>query len=464
VVRFGLLGTNPHSHVVGLDRLPGVVNYYIGNDRGRWRTGVPTYAEVSYRAVYKGVDLVYHGRQGQLEYDFDVAPGADPSAIALLIEGGTAPRLDRAGNLVVGTGTSAQVLHEAPVAYQTVGGVRRAVAVRYVLQGGSAARGYRVGFTVGAYDPRRALVIDPVLYYATAVGGSSTATGIAVDGYGRAYVTGSTSSTTFITSNPYQPCLNRSGGTSSTCSSSNSSHTSDAYVSVFQPDGTKLVYSTYLGGAGNDGAAGIALDNYTVNGVLQPDAYITGYTTSTGDANTGFPIRNGYQQANTCGCQSAFVAELQYDGTLKASTFLHGTSDGSSILTNGTAIALDSGSVYVTGTTQSASFPTSTNAFQVHNEEQFTYNGTLYAVATGFVAGLSSDLTTLNYGTYIGGCDEGIYGGSVYSGGTCAPNGNIGGGDSPNAITVYNGLASITGGTGSGTHLVKLGVGWGVSP
>ena len=450
VVRFGLLGTNPHTRVVGLDKLPGVVNYYLGDDPRRWRTGVPTYAEVSYRAVYKGVDLVYHGRQGQLEYDFDVAAGADPSAIALLIEGGTAPRLDRAGNLVVGAGAGVQVLHEAPVAYQMIDGARRPVTVRYLLQGGTTARGYRVGFTVGRYDPRRALVIDPVLYYATAVGGSYTATGIAVDGYGRAYVTGSTYSPTFTTSNPYQPCLNRS------CPST-SNNITDAYVSVFQPDGTKLVYSTYLGGAGNDGAAGIALDNYTVNGVLQPDAYITGYTTSTGDANTGFPIRGGYQQTNCSGCKSAFVAELNNAGSLAASTFLHGTSDGSSISTEGTAIALDSnGNPYVTGDTQSVSFPTSSHALQASNEEAYTYNGATYTPATGFVAGLSSDLTTLNYGAYIGGCDEGSYQGSEYSTGTCTPNGGIGGGDLPTAITVDNGLAYITGRTSSSTFYANF--------
>jgi len=383
VVRFGLLGTNPQAHVVGLDRLPGVVNYYIGNDRSRWHTHVPTYAEVSYRAVYKGVDLVYHGRQGQLEYDFDVAPGADPSAIQLLIEGGAAPRLDGAGNLVVGAGAGARVLHEKPVAYQTDGGARRPVAVRYVLEGGTAARGYRVGFAVDRYDPRRPLVIDPVLYYATYLGGSQgdfssgqgadAANGLAVDSNGRAYVAGTTYSSDFPTSNGAQSTYGTKG---------------DAFISVFQPDGAHLAYSTYLGGSGSDIAKGIAVDdNTTVNGLPAHNAYVTGSTTSGGsNSPNGFPMRgNGYQQTNCSGCKSAFVAELQADGTLVASTFLHSTSTNVSSnegTSEGNAIASYQGSAYVAGDTTSLYFPTTANtAFQTANEERGT---------TGFVTELAA--------------------------------------------------------------------------
>jgi len=428
VVRFGLLGTNPHTRVVGLDKLPGVVNYYLGDDPRRWRTRVPTYAEVSYRAVYKGVDLVYHGRQGQLEYDFDVAAGADPSAIALLIEGGTAPRLDRAGNLVVGAGAGAQVLHEKPVAYQTIDGARRPVTVRYLLQGGTTARGYRVGFAVGRYDPRRALVIDPVLYYSTYLGGSnySYANGLAVDSGGRAYVAGQTASSDFPTSNAFQK---------------NNGGTYDAFVSVFQPGGTNLAYSTYLGGGGQDGATGIAVDDNTVNGSPAHNAYITGYTTSPGgstDPQYDFPIRgNGYEKTN-CYCLSAFVAELQADGTLVASTFLHSTSTNVSSnegTSNSTAIALSPlsdrynlPSIYVAGETNSAHFPTTSDAFQATNPE-----GT---GSTGFAAELSPDLSTLNYGAYIGGA---------------------GGRDEPYGVAVSGNYIYLTGDTTSPTFYNTFG-------
>ena len=199
------LGANRSAAVSGLDPLPGLSNYFIGNDPRQWHTNVPTYAAVKYAGVYPGIDLVYHGHQGKLEYDFVVAPGADPHAIELSFEGATNLSLNRAGELVIGL-SSGEVIELAPVVYQDVGGRRQLLpACGYVLLG----RG-RVGFKLEAYDRTRPLVIDPTLAYSTYLGGSGQDNngiggpfgsnffrGIAVDASGNAYVTGSVGSSDF---------------------------------------------------------------------------------------------------------------------------------------------------------------------------------------------------------------------------------------------------------------------------
>jgi hypothetical protein len=155
VVRLRLVGANRHPQVVGLDRLPGVSNYFIGNDPRRWRANVPSYARVAYRDMYPGVDQVYYGNQARLEYDLVVAPGASPRIVRLALEGPGALRLDRQGNLVLGRRGAALRL-DRPRVYQEERGHRRDIAGRYVVLGRS-----QVGFAVGAYDTRRPLVIDP---------------------------------------------------------------------------------------------------------------------------------------------------------------------------------------------------------------------------------------------------------------------------------------------------------------
>ena len=194
VVRMKLVGANPRPQVAGGEELPGKVNYFIGNDPKKWRTNVPTYARVEYRDVYHGVNLVYYGNQRQLEYDFVVAPGADPRAIRLSFQGLDKLTVEGQGNLALYI-AGGQVLQHAPIVYQEINGVRREISGRYVLQGKD-----RVGFQVAAYDRSKPLVIDPVLAYSTYLGGSgddNQALGIAVDAAGNAYVTGFTSSTDF---------------------------------------------------------------------------------------------------------------------------------------------------------------------------------------------------------------------------------------------------------------------------
>src|SRR3989475_1125296 len=155
VVRMSLVGAAPKLPVSGLEELPGKANYFIGNDPAKWRTNVPTYAKVHYRELYPGIDLVYYGNQRQLEYDFIVRPGADPSRIALRFQGADRLDVDAQGDLVVHTAAGA-IRQRSPVIYQEVGGQRVDIPGGYVLKDGQ-----RVGFEVATYDRGRPLVIDP---------------------------------------------------------------------------------------------------------------------------------------------------------------------------------------------------------------------------------------------------------------------------------------------------------------
>src|SRR5438270_4549683 len=208
VVRMSLVGAAPKPLVSGLEELPGKVNYLIGKP-AKWRTNVPTYAKVLYRAVYPGIDLVYYGNQRQLEYDFVVSPGADPERIVLGFQGAERLEFDAEGELVLHA-AGGIIRQRVPVIYQEIDGVRTKIEGRYVLKDA-----HRVGFQVAAHDQSRPLVIDPTLVYSTYLGGSRTDSesgiasdyglGIAVDAAGAAYVTGWTISTDF-TAGCAAPC------------------------------------------------------------------------------------------------------------------------------------------------------------------------------------------------------------------------------------------------------------------
>src|SRR6185503_19450563 len=189
------VGANPAPQITGMDELPGKTNYFIGNDPAQWRTNIPNYAKVKYESVYPGVDLVYYGNQQKLEYDFVVAPGADPDRIKLSIEGARDVRIDRRGDLVLKV-AGGEIRQHKPVVYQEVAGVKKEISGRYVMKGKR-----QVGFEVAGYDASLPLVIDPTLIYSTFLGGSSSdrGTGIAVDAAGNAYVGGTTFSTNFPT-------------------------------------------------------------------------------------------------------------------------------------------------------------------------------------------------------------------------------------------------------------------------
>jgi Glucodextranase, domain B/Beta-propeller repeat/IPT/TIG domain len=383
VLRLGLDGAKVDAFLAPLDELPGKSNYFIGKDPSKWRSGVPNYARVRDVGVYPGVDLIYYGNQRQLEFDFVISPGADPKAIALKFGSGERLSVMRHGSLRIGSSPDFIVLHR-PSIYQVAKGKKHSVSGGFRL----LADG-RVGFHVGLYNHSEPLIIDPVLSYSTFLSGNSgaSADGIAVDSSGNGYIAGSTISTDFPMENAYQ-----SGGITNFV----------AFLSKFDPTGTTLLYSTYLGGTGESYSTGVAIDG-------SGNAYVTGYTFT-----SAFPIVNGLQTANnnvTGG--NAFVARIDTTqvgiSSLVYSTYLGGGGNASSWGDTGYGIATDQqGRAYVTGqTTSDASivpFPTTASAYQSSSTSS---NGTAFlsVIDTNLSGG-----TSLIYSTYFGGDGLGPYG------------------------------------------------------
>ena len=387
VVRLRLLGGARNPRVEGVGRLPGVSNYLRARDRGGPHKGVPGYSRVRYRGVYPGVDLDFYGRQGRLEYDFRVAPRADPRAIGFSVTGARGLELDRAGNLVIST-AAGRVRQLRPVVYQRIAGRRRAVAGRYVLKGGG-----RVGFALGSYDRRRALVIDPVLTYSTYLGGSTgrNVGVVAADASGAAYVGGETSAIDFPTT-----AFDRTRG-----GDPSDSFSADAFVAKLNPAGDALVYSTYLGGNETDAALGIAVD-------AAGRAYLTGGTNS-----SDFPTTAGAFQPlapyllTSPSSSSAFVSVLKADGSgLVYSSFLGGSTprDPDSLaFGGGESITVDaSGRAYVTGFTTANNFPTKAppgeTPFQASPRDTVSQDGFVAKLDPGALGSAS-----LIYSSYLGG-------------------------------------------------------------
>jgi len=335
VVRMKVVGANAEAKLVGLDELPGKSNYFIGNDPKKWRTGIPHYGKVRYQEVYPGVDLVFYGNPRQLEYDFVVAPGADPQAITLAFEGTDKLEIDSEGNLVLHI-AGGHLIQRTPIIYQDIGGTRQPIPGHYVLRDKD-----RIGVHVASYDRTRPLIIDPVLVYSTFLGSDQTERGnaIAVDATGNTYVTGETNSDNFPGTAGSLIQAARGGG-------------QDAFVTKLNAAGSAIVYSTYLGGGGTDRGLGIAVDGTN-------RAYVTGVTDSTGA--TAFPTTAGAFQGALAGGTDAFVTRLNAAGTmLEYSTYYGGAANDQA-----NAIAADTANnAYITGETNSGDFPTSPGAFQ----------------------------------------------------------------------------------------------------
>jgi Beta-propeller repeat len=397
-LRMTLLGANSASKVVGVEELPGKTNYFIGNNPKKWRTNVATYAKVKYNDVYPGVDLVYYGNQGgQLEFDFVVAPGADPKAIQLAVgamspspNGGQRPKpqIDAHGDLVM-QAKGGEISFRKPVVYQQDNdGHRWGIDGGYLLstaQSKTKNPKTRISFEVASYDHSRPLVIDPAIAYSSLLGGTSGqsyASGVAVftdpvTGHDYAYVSGVTCASDFLTVNPEQPTFGGGYNPYVGC---------DGFVTKFDPSASgtaSVVYSTFLGGSEPDGATGIVVDS---NG----DAYVVGLTGS-----TDFPTMNAFQGAIRSG-QNAFLAKLSADG----STLLFSTYFGGSGSDAANAIALDSaGRAYIAGWTSSSDLPT-LNGFQSSLPSNVS---AFVAVFDTTRAGASS----LLYSTYLGGAQNG---------------------------------------------------------
>ncbi len=384
VVRMRLAGANPELNPVGTEPLQGTANYILGNDPAKWHTSVPTYARVRYAGVYPGVDLIYYGNQRQLEYDFVVAPGADPKPIRLHFDGAKALKLDGAGSLVIAADNGEVAFHK-PVVYQMAGAVRQSVEGHFQLLGDNTA-----GFALGSYDRTKPLVIDPVLTYATYLGGSSEdfAVSLAVDTAGEAYVTGLTWSVDF----PMTP-----GAFQTVNLATSTNDVSTAFVCKLNATGTALLYSTYLGGSGVSNAEnGQGEYGHSIAVDTTGNAYVTGWTYS-----SDFPVTSGaYQTTNNAASTAeatGFVTKLNANGTgLVYSTYL-----GGSTLDEPTSLALDSaGNAYTTGYTFSTDYPTTPGAFQTLN------NSSAAGAWNAFVSKLNPSGTALVYSTYLGGSGE----------------------------------------------------------
>jgi Beta-propeller repeat len=443
VVQFNLVGATQNPSVVGEDQQIGRANYFFGKDPKRWHTNVPTYAKVRYKNVYPGIDLVYHGNHQQLEYDFEVSGPADPNLIQFEIKGANDLQFDTDGNLIVKV-NGGNLIFQSPVIYQQSKGQRLAVGGQYVLKDSA-----HIGFHVAPYDSSKPLVIDPVLVYSTYLGGSGTEypTGIAVDSGGNVYVGGYTDSTDFestIFGSPaastdhvfvakldptgstllyadYLGGENADEGLALAIDSTNDVYiagttestqfptvtpyqgtipgANSAFLSKISPDGSSLLYSTYLGGSTDEVVSGLAVDS-------TGSALVAGYTDS-----TDFPVSNAYQataSANAGGVYGnyGFLTKFSPDGSaLTYSTYLAGSSNVTLNCVNQvpcwpqpnsyiTGLALDtSDNAYVAGNTNTYDFPVTSSAYLGTNTIQS--DGSV-----GFVSKFNNS-GSLQYSTYF---------------------------------------------------------------
>jgi uncharacterized protein (TIGR03437 family) len=414
VVRMKLAGAQS-AQIFAMETLAGKVNYFIGNDPKKWIASVPTYGKVNYKQIYPGVDLVYYGTQGQLEYDFVVAPAADASKIALEFSGAK-PKLGPDGDLQLALHGGPLTLRK-PVVYQTIDGQKKLIAGEYKLHGN------RVQFALGAYDHSQALVIDPVLVYLSYYGGGpfgnvyigysqtacaqctpQPAQGVAVDNAGNLYVTGMTHPPAIPTVNAYQstPHLTNPNGYT-------------VFVAEINPTASALVYSTFLGGSLEQRGSAIAVDSSGA-------AYVTGETHS-----ADFPVTAGAYQTlcapsnrgpngtvvASCGdfSQNAFLTKLAPGGgSLVYSTFLGGGTGNDA----GNAVAVDSqGRAYVAGTSldgcdpgqgQNAlyCFPETANALLPQSLYNRAFSPKAGNPGAAFVAVFDASGANLQYATLYG--------------------------------------------------------------
>jgi uncharacterized protein (TIGR03437 family) len=366
-------GGNPKPVVQAEEALPGKANYFIDKDASRWRHDIPLYGKVRYQDVYPGVDVVFYGNPGDLEYDLVLAPGADPRKIRLAYSGAKKMRVDAGGDLVFSIGTS-EIRQHRPKVFQGT----RAIEARYQLRGRN-----RVGLSIADYDRSRALTIDPIITYSTYLAGSISelAQAVAMDAQGNVYVTGQTSS-------PNYPIV---GGINAPETNNSTPIPFIAKINPSASGAASVVWSTVLGG-GSLGtfSLGVAVDT---NG----DVYAGGFTFSSFDFVT---TQKAFQTSANCmtningansNCLSGWVAKISPGGNqLIYSTFLSGGR-----LDSVFGIAADaSGNAYVAGITGSLHFPT---------RGLPTFQPALNGSQNGFVAKLSADGSSLLSSTLFGG-------------------------------------------------------------
>ncbi|MGC9194536.1 MAG: SBBP repeat-containing protein [Syntrophobacteraceae bacterium] len=408
-LKIGMLGANKDIRILPEEPSPGKVNYFIGNDPHKWRTNIATYGAILYKNAYPGIDVKFYGNNRRLEYDIIVKPGADPSLVKFGYSGAKALQVTKNGNLQVALADGG-LIQQKPVVYQQIGGkrvirrgtfvVRKEVGASHVAKASAGTPAslptFTCSFELGPYDKNVPLIIDPTLVYSTYLGGSGTsgdsAYSIAVDASGDAYVAGATSSPDFpVVSGAFQSTLYSSY--------------SNAFITEITPDGSSLVYSTYLGGSGTNGDAayGIAIDP-------SGNAYVAGATSS-----ADFPVTPGAFQTKLYSSSSnGFVTEIAPGGyNLVYSTYLGGSgANGDSAQ----GITIDGyGNTYVTGSTSSTDFPVTSGAFQPSLTSSYS---------NAFVTEIAPGGYNLVYSTYLGGSGGVSNGDSAYAI-AIAPSGNV---------------------------------------
>ncbi|WP_309495710.1 SBBP repeat-containing protein [Mechercharimyces sp. CAU 1602] len=334
--------------------------FAISMNRGKREESVWGYREIVYEHVWPGIDIVWYGKENRIKYDVVLQPGADLEQVNFLFTGMQKMTIEENGDLSIQTGSGVWC-DKKPIGYQWQDHHLRTIPTRFVR------RGDHIGFvTERNYDPKLPLVIDPVVFYSTFIGGSEDDEGkaIAVNGAGEAYITGKTNSTNFpVTSGAFQTAIRGD---------------ENVFVTKLSRNGSRLLYSTYLGGTKVDDGKGVVVDT-------EGNAYIVGNSES-----TNFPVTANAVQSVLQGVKSAFISKLNSTGTsLLYSTYLGGSGED-----DGNGIAVDENQqAYVTGATTSSDFPVTSGAFQT------MFRGT----QDGFVAGINTQGTSLLYASFIGG-------------------------------------------------------------
>jgi len=358
VSRLIFLNANNNPEVIAVDKTEHKVNYFIGSDKSKWKTGIFTSKAVLYKELYKKIDLKVYGLEKEIEYDFFVKPGGKVSDIRFEYKDIKQTRIDKEGNLVVET-MFGEFKHARPGCYQTIQGEKIEVDAWF-----KKIEENRYSFGVGKYDNTYELIIDPlVLVYSTFLGGDDTdgSYAITVDSQGAVYVSGYTYSTNFPTKKPIY---------------GNYTRLRDAFVTKIDPEGQALIYSTYLGGSDHDLSYDIAVDS-------EGAAYVTGYTES-----KDFPTNKAFRKNNQ-GSTDAFITKIDPEGKkLVFSTYLGGSASDV-----GVGIDIDSeGAVYIVGGTYSSNFPTKNPIY-----------GSYAGNKDVFITKINPKGKPLIYSTYLGG-------------------------------------------------------------
>ena len=393
-VRMRLIAGSPRATLAPAGPPAGRVNYFVGRDRSRWRLGVPAYAGIVERGAWPGIDLIYYGVGGRMEFDLAIAPHARLASVRLELSGARAARVDQTGNLVLATAAGALRLMR-PTVYAESGARAGAAPTRSRVDGRYAILARRdgrvtIGFRLGPHDPKARVVIDPALDYASFLGGvgRDVATAVAADAAGDVFVAGMTTSPDF----PVTP-----GAIDSSCwycSNRGSDFFASAFVSELRPaatGATQLVYSTYLGGSDGwgGGAAAIALDS-------RGYAHLAGVTDS-----SDFPVTPGAVERSCAGREQPFLAILNPSAAGTAQLVYASCIGGRSAYAGATALALDSaGRDYLAGYTADADFPVTADALEA------SCPGCGAGRSDGFLSVIDSSVAGgagLIYSTFIGG-------------------------------------------------------------